>query len=117
MRVLFKQAVNLGGKDYGRGPHLISEEVSKNVFYQRMLKAGLVVEDGKEVDKVIPYETPNQRNERLMNALSPKKETVSQEMPGPFPIMSEEEEIEAEAEDIEASEPKERSKNKIKKKR
>ena len=117
MRVLFKQAVNLDGKDYSRGPHLISESVSKNVFYQKFVKAGLIVEEEKEVDKVVTFETPFERNERLMNSFSPQKAEVPKEMAGPFPIMSEDDEIEAEPEEMEAIEQKERPKNKTKKKR
>lgn len=68
MRIHFKQAVHLDGKDYALGTHDVPESVLKNnKYFHKLMEAGLVMDaEGKEI---ISPESLQERNRKLSEKL------------------------------------------------
>jgi hypothetical protein len=71
--IVLKQAAHLGGKDYKKGVHELSDEVLRSPFFLRLVKAGLAVE--ADAAKVVSAETEQVKQAKLINHIlraSPK---------------------------------------------
>lgn len=83
MHILFKQAVHIEGKDYSRGVHLVHETALKSVYFQRLLKAGLVMD--AEAAKVVSAMSLADRQEALKEKIlgkSAPQPQAGEEKPG-----------------------------------
>ena len=85
MRFRFMQAVNLGGKNYKKGLHVLPLDVQKNGFFQKLLKAKLVLSADAEKTAAPPLAL-NERNKKLAEKLvAPKSKTKSSASSEPAP--------------------------------
>lgn len=62
MKVKFKQAVHLDGKNYSRGVHDVPEKSFEHAYFHKLLKAGLVSDPESPPVEVL---TEKQRQDRL----------------------------------------------------
>jgi hypothetical protein len=78
MRLQFKQAVHLEGKDYGLGHHEVPDHVikKKHKFIERLVQAGLILE-GDAMSKPVSAETLQERQKRLAESLAKASKAVS----------------------------------------
>lgn len=67
MKLEFKQAACVAGKDYAKGVHELPEEVLKNPYLAKLIKAGMVVEPSAQ--RKIDPETLEERQKRLFAKL------------------------------------------------
>lgn len=71
MRVQFKQAVHLDGKDYPRGIHEVPEKALQSKFFHKLIKAGLVLD--AEAAQVVAPVSEHQRQLKLAEKLAKAK--------------------------------------------
>ena len=65
MRILIKQAVCIGNKDYALGVHEIPESVLKHKFFHQLILAGKAVE--ADAIQIVSAETLEDRQNKLLN--------------------------------------------------
>lgn len=80
MRVLFKQAVHLCGRDYALGSHDVSDAVMKSPFFQRLVNAGMVLdaEEAKVISSVPLQDRQKELSEKLASLKAESVPTVSE---------------------------------------
>lgn len=69
MRVKFKQAVHIGGKDYPRGVHEVSEAHLKDKYFHKLIQANLV--EDAEATKVVSADSLQDRQRKLAERILP----------------------------------------------
>lgn len=99
MKVQFKQAAHIEGRDYQLGIHAVPEKVLANKFFQRLAHAGLIVEVDEA--KVAPTETVDERQKRFVQKIMSVSEKKS---PTEAPLASNPEQASPPAQDQAASE-------------
>lgn len=70
MHYKFNQSVHIAGKDFPRGTHEVSEKVELDPHFLKYVGCGFISE--AEVVPVVSLESPQERNERLLNKLVEK---------------------------------------------
>lgn len=69
MRIHFKQAVHIDGKDYALGTHDVPESLLKNnKYFHKLMEAGLVLD--AEAMGIVSHETLADRQKKLAEKLS-----------------------------------------------
>lgn len=99
MKVQFKQAAHIEGRDYLLGIHAVPEKVLANKFFQRLAHAGLIVEVDEA--KVAPTESADERQKRFVEKIMKASEKKS---PTEVPLTSGPEQASASAQDQAPSE-------------
>lgn len=72
MRIKFKQAVHIKGKDYSRGVHDVAQDVLASAHFQKLVQANWVEDvDAKSVEPISLHERQQRLAEKILG--SPKK--------------------------------------------
>lgn len=79
MRVKFKQAVHLGGRDYLLGTHEVPDQLLKHPYFQKLMKAGLV-EDAEPLKKA-HAESPEHRQKKISEKIASLSQDPPQDAP------------------------------------
>lgn len=109
MKMEFKQAVHLDGKDYHKGMHDVPEEVLKGKLAHSMILRGLIVEAKEVITPVSIMDQQKKLADRLMASKSPATKKAAD------PVMAEEPAWEPQVEEQPESKPEQKAKHKTRK--
>lgn len=85
MRVNFKQAVHIAGKDYHRGIHEVPEKHLNHPHFAKFAKAGFLTED--KPAKAAPVKSPAERKQELDQLIAEGKKVAFKQ--GDAPVVEE----------------------------